>query len=64
MRIKALSPNSMIGRHLTTQSRVTPPKMPKKDMGHHKKDGNRQQRINRAVLPENSNACTTRACIY
>jgi hypothetical protein len=36
MRIKALSPNNMIGRHLTTQNRVMPPKMPKKDKGHHK----------------------------
>jgi hypothetical protein len=26
----------MIGRHLTTQNRVAPPKMPKKDKGHHK----------------------------
>jgi hypothetical protein len=26
MRMKALSPNNMIGRHLTTQNRVAPPK--------------------------------------
>jgi hypothetical protein len=35
----------MIGRHLTTQNRVAPPKKPKKDKGHHKDKGNRQQRI-------------------
>jgi hypothetical protein len=43
----------MIGRHLTTQNRVTPPKKPKKDKGHHKDEGNRQQRITgKAVLPK------------
>jgi hypothetical protein len=36
MRIKALSPKNMIGRHLTTQNRVALPKMPKKVKGHHK----------------------------
>jgi hypothetical protein len=35
----------MIGRHLTTQNRVAPPKKPKKDKGHHKDEGHRQQRI-------------------
>jgi hypothetical protein len=35
----------MIGRYLTTQNRVKPPKKPKKDKGHHKDEGNRQQRI-------------------
>ncbi len=30
MRIKALSLDNMIGRHLTTQNRVTPPKRLKK----------------------------------
>jgi hypothetical protein len=29
MRTKALSPNNMIGRHLTTQNRVMPPKIPR-----------------------------------
>jgi hypothetical protein len=60
-----LSPNNMIGRHLTTQNRVKPPKKHKKDKGHHKDEGNRQQRItSKAVLPESSKACTTRAFIY
>jgi hypothetical protein len=55
----------MIGRHLTTQNRVAPPKMPKKDKGYHKDEGNRQQRITgKAILPENSKACTTMAFIY
>ena len=55
----------MIGRHLTTKNRVAPPKKPKKDKGHHKDDGNIQQMItDKAVLPENSKACTTRAFIY
>jgi hypothetical protein len=35
MRMKALSPNNMIGRHLTTQNRVEPPKMLKKDKEYH-----------------------------
>jgi hypothetical protein len=30
MRMKALSPNNMIGSHLTTQNRVPPPKCLKK----------------------------------
>jgi hypothetical protein len=65
MRMKALSPNNMIGRHLTTQNRVTPPKIPKNDKGHHKDEGNRQQRITgKAILPESSKACTTRAFGY
>jgi hypothetical protein len=65
MRTKALSPNNMIGKHLTTQNRVTPPKMPKKDKGHHKDESNRHQRITgKAVLPESSKACITRAFIY
>jgi hypothetical protein len=52
----------MIGRHLTTQNRVTPPKKPKKDKGHHKDEGNRQQRINgKAAHSESSKARTTRA---
>jgi hypothetical protein len=39
--------------------------MPKKDEGHHKDKGNRQQRITgKATLPENSKACITRAFIY
>ncbi len=60
-----LSPNNMIGRHLTTQNRITPPKKPKKDKGHHKDEGDRQQRITgKAVLPESSKTCTTRASIY
>jgi hypothetical protein len=43
----------MIGRHLTTQTRVAPPKKPKKDEGHHKDEGDRQQRITgKAVLPD------------
>jgi hypothetical protein len=55
----------MIGRHLTTQNRVAPPKKPKKDKGHHKDEGDRQQRITgKAVLPESSKACTTRVFIY
>jgi hypothetical protein len=55
----------MIGRHLTTQNRVKPSKKPKKDKGHHKDEGDRQQRItDKAVLPESSKACTTRAFIY
>jgi hypothetical protein len=36
MRLKALSPNNMIGRHLNTQNRVVPLKCQKKDKGHHK----------------------------
>jgi hypothetical protein len=49
----------MIGRHLTTQNRVMPPKKPKRDKGHHKDESNRQQRITgKAVLPESSKACT------
>jgi hypothetical protein len=65
MRMKALSPNNMIGRDLTTQNRVTPPKMHKKDKGHHKDEGNRQQRITgKAILPESSKACTTRTFGY
>jgi hypothetical protein len=55
----------MIGRHSTTQNRVAPPKKPKKDKGHHKDEGNRQQRITgKAVLPESSKAYTTGAFIY
>jgi hypothetical protein len=55
----------MIGRHLTTQNRVKPPKKPKKDKGHHKDEGDRHQRITvKTVLPESSKACTTRAFIY
>jgi hypothetical protein len=55
----------MIGRHLTTQNRVMPPQMPKKDKGHHKDEVRRQQRITGiAVLPESSIACTTKAFIY
>jgi hypothetical protein len=34
----------MIGRYLTTQNRVKPPQKPKKDKGHHKNEGDRQQR--------------------
>jgi hypothetical protein len=40
---------------------------PKKDKGHHKDEGERQQRITmtgKAVLPESSEACTTRAFSY
>jgi hypothetical protein len=60
-----MSPNNMIERHLTTQNRVKPPKKPKKDKGHHKDEDNRQQRIVvKAVLPESSKVCTTRAFIY
>jgi hypothetical protein len=55
----------MIGRHLTTQNWVAPPKKPKKDMGHHQDEGDRQQRITgKAALPEISKTCTTRAFIY
>jgi hypothetical protein len=55
----------MIGRHLTTQNRVKPPKKPKKDKGHHKDENGRQQRITgKSVLPESSRACTTRAFSY
>jgi hypothetical protein len=55
----------MIGRHLTTQNRVKPPKKPKKDKGHHKNEGDRQQRITgKAIFPESSKACTTMAFIY
>jgi hypothetical protein len=55
----------MIGRHLTTQNRVAPPKKPKNDKGHHKDEGDRQQRItSKAVLPESSKAFTTMAFIY
>jgi hypothetical protein len=55
----------MIGRLLTTQNRVTPPKKPKKDKGHHKDEGNRQQRITgKAVFPESSKAYTNMAFIY
>jgi hypothetical protein len=57
---KALSPNNMIGRHLTTQNRVAPPKYLKRKKGCHKDEGNRQQRITgKVVIPENSKACTT-----
>ena len=43
----------MIGRHLTTQSRVKPPKKPKKDKGHHYDEGDKQQRIiGKAILLE------------
>jgi hypothetical protein len=64
MRLKALSPNIMIGRHLTTQNRVMPPKILKKDKGHCKDEGDRQQRITgKAVLPESRKACTKRAFI-
>jgi hypothetical protein len=39
--------------------------MPKKDKGNHKDKGNREQRITgKAILPENSKACTTRAFVY
>jgi hypothetical protein len=39
--------------------------MPKKDEGHHKDKGKKQQRITgKANLPEHSKACTTRAFIY
>jgi hypothetical protein len=55
----------MIGRHLITQNRVKPPKKPKKEKGHNKDEGNRQQRITgKTVCPESSKACTTRAFIY
>jgi hypothetical protein len=55
----------MIGRHLTNQNRVAPLKKPKKNKGHHKDEGDRQQRITgKAILPESSKACTTRAFIY
>jgi hypothetical protein len=55
----------MIGRHLTTQNRVKPPKKPKNDKGHHKDEGDRQQAITvKAFLPESRKACTTRAFIY
>jgi hypothetical protein len=55
----------MIGRHLTAQNRVAPPKKPKKDKGHHKDKGNRQQRITgKTVLPKSSKARTTKAFIY
>jgi hypothetical protein len=55
----------MIGRHLTTPNRAVPPQKPKKDKRHHKDEGDRQQRITgKAVLPESSKACTTRAFIY
>jgi hypothetical protein len=55
----------MIGRHLTTQNRVKPPKKPKKDKGYHKDEGDRLQRITgKANLPESSKACTTRDFIY
>jgi hypothetical protein len=54
----------MIGRHLATQNRVKPPQKPTDDKGHHKDEGNRQQRITgKAVLPESSKACTTKAFI-
>jgi hypothetical protein len=55
----------MIGRHLTTQNKVAPPKKPKKGKGHHKDDRDRQQRITgKAIFPESSKACTTMAFIY
>jgi hypothetical protein len=57
----------MIGRHLTTQNRVKPPEKPKKDKGHHQDEdeGDRQQRITgKAVFPESSKLCTTRAFFY
>jgi hypothetical protein len=45
----------MIGRHLTAQSRVKPPKKPKKDKGHHYDEGDKQQRIiGKAILLERS----------
>jgi hypothetical protein len=45
----------MIGRHLTTQSRVKPPKKPKKDKGHHYDEGDKRQRIiGKAILLERS----------
>jgi hypothetical protein len=47
----------MIGRHLTTQSRVKAPQKPKMDKEHHKDEGDRQQRITgKTVLPESSKA--------
>jgi hypothetical protein len=55
----------MIGRHLTTKNRVKPPKKPKKDKGHYKNEGDRQQRITgKTIIPESSKTCTTRAFIY
>jgi hypothetical protein len=54
----------MIGRHLTTQNRIKPPKKSKKDKGHHKDEGDKQQRISgKTILPESSNACITRAFV-
>jgi hypothetical protein len=55
----------MIGRHLTTQNRIKPPKKPKKGKGHHKDEGDRQQMIaGKAIFPKISKACTTIAFIY
>jgi hypothetical protein len=55
----------MIGRHLITQNRVAPPKKPKKDKGHHKDEGDRQQRITgKAIFSESSKACITMVFIY
>jgi hypothetical protein len=48
--MKALSPNKMIGRHLTTQKRVAPPKMPEKDKEHHKMKGMHNAKGKRARL--------------
>jgi hypothetical protein len=63
--MEALSTNNTKGRHLTTQNRVTPPKMPKMDKRHDKDEGDRQQWITgKENFPESSKACTIRAFIY
>jgi hypothetical protein len=56
----------MIGRHLTTQNRVKPPKKPKKDKGHYEDEGDRQQRITgKTIFPESSkHVRTTMVFIY
>jgi hypothetical protein len=66
MRIKSLSPNNIIGRHLTTQNRIAPPKMPKKDKGHHKMKVTHNAKDKQAKLffSEISKACTTKDFIY
>ena len=63
--LNTLSPNNMIGRHLTTQNRVKPPKKLQKNKGHHKDEGDRQQRIIvKAVVPESIKACNCTAMVF
>jgi hypothetical protein len=66
MTIKALSPNNMIGRRLTTQNRVTPLKCLKRirDIIKMKVAHNTKDRQAKLFFPESSKACTTKAFSY